>query len=129
MTGVRRVAAADRDRYKVPRRIVRLRCAGHSGSGRWQSEWKGEYEGAMAGQTREGIPERSAVGVVAGVIAWLVIDYVWWEVVPIEARTVGEFLAGTWFAPSAAGIAAFAMGLWRGSEALDFAVSIWKSIW
>jgi hypothetical protein len=84
---------------------------------------------------QETTSERIVLGVMAGIFAavgallWLVVDYLWWEMLPIQASSVGHFLQKTWFIPPAFGIATFAIGLWRGSEAFSFAKSIWEDIW
>jgi uncharacterized membrane protein len=84
---------------------------------------------------KETLAERVLIGVLAAIVAalgallWLVVDYFWWEFLPIEASTMGGFLQKTWFVSPLVGIVAMAIAMWRGSQAMDFALEVWRDIW
>ena len=84
---------------------------------------------------KETITEILMIGVMGGIIAavgaiiWFAVDYLWWKLLPIEASNLGDFLSKTWFVAPSVGIVALRIALWRGTEAIDFAVEVWKDIW
>jgi len=85
---------------------------------------------------KESLTVRILAGVTAGIIAggavvaWLALDYLWWQLLPVQAESLGAFVAGLWFVPAAVALIAAAIGVWKGGGAsLDFAVRTCEGIW
>ena len=89
----------------------------------------------MKQEMHESLGERIVTGIFAAVIAGVgavvveALDFWFWDMGWVEAKTFSEYIQKVWFIPVGFAIIAFFMGLWKGSAALDFAKNILTRGW
>ena len=80
---------------------------------------------------KESLGERIGFGILAAIIAGVGVllteacDFWFWDMGWVEADSLSDYIQKTWFIPVGFAIAAFCMGIYKGSQALDFAKSMW----
>jgi hypothetical protein len=93
----------------------------------------GHYqESTMSRNNQDSIFTRIGYGITAAIVAGLgavvleATDFLFWKTGWVEAESLSEYLHKVWFIPVGLAAVAFVYGIFKGSRAIDGAMSLWS---